>query len=417
MHRPVGSRGAGPVERLALPNGMRVVARENPAAPVVAMTLFVRVGSRHETEATNGVTALLGRTVLKGTRTRSALEIVQEAESVGGGIESAADQEYSEIRAYGLARGWERLLALIHEVVTAPRLDAGEIERERVSLLAQIRGLEDQPFQVASRVLSRALYGQHPYGLPASGEPVSVGRLTRADLERHLEAFHVPGRMVLAVSGRVSASEVIAEAARLFGSLEGRDGLDPVSPAPGRPAVLRTRETRPTQQAQVLLGLLAPPIGDPDHVALRTLSAVLGSGMSSRLFRSLRDEAGLAYSVGAYYPTRLESSRLIVHIGTAPENVAAAEAGIRQELTRLVDEPVPDEELARTKVFLTGAFALDLRTNTRQSFYLGLFELLGVGHGYVARYRGLIDSVTSVDVQRVARRYLVEPAVVVLGPG
>jgi len=150
-------------------------------------------------------------------------------------------------------------------------------------------------------------------------------------------------------------------------------------------------------------------------VALKVMSAVLGSGMSSRLFRALREEAGLAYAVGAFYPTRWETGRIVVHVGTAPSNLGAVEAGIRREVERLRTERVPDDELVRTKAFLAGAFALDLRTNARRSFYLGFFELAGVGHGYLVRYPDLTGSVTGADVQRVARRYLVEPSVVIVG--
>lgn len=407
---------AGVTTREVFPNGMTVIVQENRAAPVVAMTLLVGVGSRHEPPDLNGVTALLGRTLLKGTRARSALELAQAAEDAGGGLESGTDQEYSELRVRGLARHWRTLLELVHETATAPSLLPEEIERERETLLAQIRGLDDQPFQVANRLLSRALYGDHPFGQPASGEGATVRRLTRADLVRHFETFYTPERMVLAVSGAVPAREVLAEAGRTFGARPRGAAAAPLAPAAERPGAPRLGERRPAQQAQLLVGVLAPPIGHPDHVPLKVMSAVLGSGMSSRLFRALRDEAGLAYAVAAFYPTRREASRLVVHIGTTPANLPQAEAGIHRELDRLRDEPVPHNELARAKAALAGGFALDLRTNVRWSFYLGFFELMGVGHELVERYPELVEAVTATDVQRVARRYLVDRSIVVVGP-
>ncbi|MBI3455166.1 MAG: insulinase family protein [Candidatus Rokubacteria bacterium] len=407
---------AGPAVRNALPNGMVVIVRENAAAPVAAMTLVVRAGSRHETLETNGVTALLGRVLLKGTLARSALGLAQTAEDAGGDLESATDQEYSELRARGLARHWQALLGLLHEVATAPSLLPEEIERERAILLAQIRGLEDQPFQVANRLLCRALYGLHPYGLRPSGDPGTVGRLGRRDLVHQFETFLAPERMVLAVSGEVRRDEVLEEVARMFGGIRSGAAERSLAPPPGHPAAPRARELRTTQQTQLLVGFLAPPVGHPDHGPLKVLNAVLGAGMSSRLFRVLRDEAGLAYAVGSFYPTRREASRLVIHIGTAPANVPRAEAGIQAEVARLQQEPVPDAELARAKAYLGGAFDLDLRTNARQSFYLGFFELMGVGHAYVGRYPDVIEAVTSADVQRVARSHLLEPAVVVVGP-
>jgi zinc protease len=399
----------------ALPNGLRVLVRENPVASVVAATLFVGVGSCHEAAEVNGVSALLGRVLLKGTRTRSALELAQLAEDAGGALESATDQEYSEVRVRGLARHWRLLLELLHDVATAPAFLPEEIERERQTLLAVIRGLEDQPFQVANRLLSRALYGDHPFGQPAAGTPAIVERLGRAELIAHFERAFGPERMVLAISGQVSAAEVLPEVERVFGTLPSRGGAPAVPPPPAGPLTARVAETRPTEQTQVMVGFLAPPIGHPDHVPLKVLNAVLGGGMSGRLFRTLRDEEGLAYSVGSFYPTRRESSRVVVHIGTAPENLARAEAGIARELRALQEAAVPADELARAKAYLTGAFDLDLRTNARQSFYLGFFELMGAGHAYAGRYPAAIEAVTSEAVQRVAG-WLTEPATAVVGP-
>ena len=166
----------------------------------------------------------------------------------------------------------------------------------------------------------------------------------------------------------------------------------------------------------MLVGYLAPSVAAPDHVALKVANGVLGGGMSSRLFRTLRDEEGLAYSVGSAYVTRRGAGRVVLHIGTAPENVEAAEAGLRREVERVAGEPVPDEELARTTAYLSGSFVLDRRTNGRQSFYLAFYEVMGVGAEYVLHYPGLLEAVDAPAVLRAARRHLVEPAVVVVGP-
>jgi predicted Zn-dependent peptidase len=408
--------GLGPVTRLVLPNRLTVLVRENRGAPVVALTLLSRVGAADEAPDVNGATALLGRVLLKGTRSRSAVEVARVAEDAGGGIESGADQEYAELRAWGLARHWRALLALLHEVVTEPRLADDEVERERRILLAQIRGLEDQPAHVASRVLARSLFGPRGYGLPPSGQESTVSRLVRGDLLERFRTACLADRLVLAVSGAVAADEVLAEVSRLFSALPAGGPLAAPPSAPERPLRLREHETSPTQQAHVMLGYLAPAVTDPDHVALKVANGVLGGGMSSRLFRTLRDEEGLAYSVGSTYPTRRSAGRVVLHIGTAPENVEAAEAGLRREAERLAGEPVAEDELDRTTAYLSGSFVLDRRTNARQSFYLAFYEVMGVGAEYVMRYPSLLEAVDATDVLRVARRHLIEPAVVVVGP-
>ncbi|MBI2878236.1 MAG: insulinase family protein [Candidatus Rokubacteria bacterium] len=405
-----------PVEREVLPNGITVLVAETPQAPVVAMTLFIRAGTRYETPAENGITALLQRTLLKGTRSRSALEVALAAEETGGAVESATDQDYAELRVHGLARHWPRLLDLLAELVTVPTLPPEEIEREREILLAQIRGQEDQTFASTYKLFLRALHGPHPYSLPTTGEAESVRRLGREDLLRYFRSRYTAGRMILSVSGRVPAREVIAEAGRAFAALPpGADPPESITP-PAGPGTPRLAERRPVQQAQLLVGVLAPPASHPDYPAMKVLNAVLGGGMSGRLFTTLRDREGLAYAVGSFYPTRAGWSRLAVHLGTAPGNLARAEAGIRAEFERLRAEPVPAEELARAKRRLLGSHALDRRTNARQAFYRALYELLGLGHGYSERYPALVEAVTAEEVQQVARRYLTEPVVAAIAP-
>lgn len=405
-----------PVLREVLSNGMTVLVAENAAAPVVAMALFMRAGTRYETPAENGITALLQRALLKGTRTRTALEIALAAEGAGGALDSATDQDYAELRAHGLARHWPTLLSLLAELVAAPTLPPEELEREREGLLALIRSQEDQPFPSTYKLFLRALYGPRPYGLPTSGDRESVRRLGRDDLLRYFRARYTAGRMVLSVSGRVPAREVIAEAARAFAGLpRGSDAPESATPPPSA-ALPRLAEQRQLQQAQLLVGVPAPSVTHPDYPAMKVLNAVLGGGMSSRLFIDLRDRAGLAYAVGSFYPSRAEWSRLVVHIGTTPGNLGRAEAGIREEFARLREEPVPAEELERAKRRLLGSYALELRTNARRAFYRGFYELLGLGHDYGERYPALVEAVTAAEIQRVARRYLVEPVVAVIAP-
>jgi predicted Zn-dependent peptidase len=399
-----------------------VVVRASRAAPLFAATLLVGVGSRDERPEESGASALLGRALLKGTARRSALEVARAAEDAGGALESAADQEYTELRVRGLARHWRALLELLREVASEPRLEPGEVERERTVLLARIRELDDEPFQVASRLLARALFGPSGYGLPPSGTRESVARLTADGLRRHLEERFRRAPRVLGVAGDVPEEDVAAEAGALFGARPpGPAGGAP--DAPGDPAPgggpegpVRVAEVRPTQQSQVLLGYAAPPIGHPDHVALKVANTLLGGGMSSRLFRRLRDRDGLAYAVGSLYPTRRGRGRLVAHIGTAPRQAAAAEAAMRAVVEGVATEPLPEEELALARTSLAGAFLLDLRTSARRSFLLALYELAGVGAAWIERYPALAAAVGPAEVRRVAARWLAAPAVVTVGP-
>ncbi len=402
--------------REQLPGGLVVLIRENTATPVVATSLFVRVGSRWETEDNAGITHLLQQVLLKGTAQRSALEIAETAEGLGGGVSASADMDFSEIRATALARNWKKMLALIAEVALRPTLPESEIDGERRAMLTALRSRQDQPFPLAMDTLMSRVYGDHPYGRPVLGRPAALERIDRTALLAHHRRFYRAPRMILAVSGDVAPRDVLAEVARLLADAPAGDG----EPEPAVPAAAaradRTVLVKPAAQAQVLTAFLAPPTGHADYAAVKVLATTLGGGMAGRLFTEVRDKQGLAYSTGGAYPSRLGPGVLFTQLGTAPANQARAEAAVLGELDRIRREPVSPVELARAKAYLLGQFALDRRTNARLAWYDAFFEALDVGPDFAERYARAVEVVTVEDVQRVARTYLTTPTIVTLGP-
>jgi len=413
-----GAAAAQPpgITRHLLPNGMTVIVRENPAAPVVTASLQVRAGSRFETPEMAGITNFLLRTMIRGTSRRSATELAEAAEEIGGSLDASGEVESAEIRGEALARHWEGLLGLIAEVVLEPSFPGEEIERERRLILSQIKTRAETPFTLSLDALLRELYGSHPYAWPGLGLPSAVGRFARGELVAHYRAVFRAERVVLAVSGQVSHARVVRTSERLFAKLP-RSGAGEVgAAAPATPVGARRVLERPAQQAQVLVGYLGPGLSDPAYPAVRVLGAVLGGGMAGRLFVELREKRGLAYALGVLIPFRTGPSFFVTHLGTAPENSAAAEAGLLAELERIRQAPVGREELARAKAYLLGNFALDRRTNARQAWYLAFFEVIGAGWDFPERYAQALDAVTAADVEAAAQRFLVRPTLVVLQP-
>jgi len=413
-----GAAAAQPpgITRHLLPNGMTVIVRENPAAPVVTASLQVRAGSRFETPEMAGITNFLLRTMIRGTSRRSATELAEAAEEIGGSLDASGEVESAEIRGEALARHWEGLLGLIAEVVLEPSFPGEEIERERRLILSQIKTRAETPFTLSLDALLRELYGSHPYAWPGLGLPSAVGRFARGELVAHYRAVFQAERVVLAVSGQVSHARVVRTSERLFAKLP-RSGAGEVgAAAPATPVGARRVLERPAQQAQVLVGYLGPGLSDPAYPAVRVLGAVLGGGMAGRLFVELREKRGLAYALGVLIPFRTGPSFFVTHLGTAPENSAAAEAGLLAELERIGQAPVGREELARAKAYLLGNFALDRRTNARQAWYLAFFEVIGAGWDFPERYAQALDAVTAADVEAAAQRFLVRPTIVVLQP-
>jgi len=409
---------ADPVEvnRHVLANGMTVLVRQNPAAPVFAVSLQVRGGSRFETKATAGATNFLQRVLLRGTTKRSGIEIAEAAEDLGGRVEASGEVESAEVRVEGLARNWEALLRLLAEVVLSPAFAPDEIETQRRLVLSQLNARADDPFSASLDAIVRDLYGDHPYAWPSLGTRAALERVTRDQLIARYRDLYQPDRMVLAVSGDVEPQRVVTLLDRLFGRLERSAG--PRSQSPALPAVTpaRRRLQRPVHQAQLVVGYLGPGLGDPAYPAIRVLGAVLGGGMSSRLFLELRGKHGLAYSVGTLTPYRSGSSFIIAYTGTSAASVEAAERYVMREIERLRAEPVGAGELARAKAWLLGNLALDRRTNAQRAWHLAFFEAVGVGWEFPDRYATAIQAVGADDVAAAAKRWLGRPTVVLLAP-
>lgn len=414
---PVASAAAAePITRERLPNGLTLLVRENPSVPVVAVSVMIRVGSRWERSDNAGITNLLQQVLVKGTRTRTALRIAEEAEGIGGGISASGDTDNSEVRGVALARHWRRLLELLADITLNPALPEGEIEGERRSVQSALKSRADQPFQRAYDTMMGRVYGPHSYSLPVLGRADVVARLDRAALAEHYRTFYRAGRTIVSVSGDVSAREVAAEVLRLFRDMPVGEGTVPGAGAPPASAAGRDLVMHPAAQAQIMVAFLGPAIAHKDYAAMKVLSVALGGGMAGRLFTELRDKQGLAYSTGAINPSRVDAGVLVAYLGTAPTNADRAEEGMLRELGRLARERVSPDELARAKSYLLGQFNLDRRTNARLAWYQAFFEAAGVGYDFAERYVKAVDQVTADDLLRVAQTYLSTPAIVSLRP-
>jgi len=404
------------VTRTRLANGMTVLVRENPVAPVVAISLMVKMGTRWETRETAGVSNFLQLMVVRGTTSLNGTQIVEAADRMGGSIEATADADFSEIAATALDRYASDILALVADVALRPSLPEGTLGAVREFLVRQIRNRAEKPFDVALDNLLAATFGAHPYAWDPVGLRPSLEHMDRAALLAHYRRHYVPGGMVLAVSGKVKAPEVLAQAERLFGALAPGPVPAPNDARPPEPAVAREAFTVPGAQAQIFMGGVAPAMTSPDFAAMKVVSTVLGGGLAGRFFSDLRDKQGLAYTTAAQEPMRVDHGYFLALLGTAPENKDKSEAALRGELERIQREPVSDDELRVAKAYLLGNLAMDRRTNARQAWYLGSLETDGVGYEFLDRYVAQVRQVTKADLQRAAQRYLSRLRTVVVAP-
>lgn len=407
---------AAEIRQERLDNGFTVIVRENPVAPVVAVSLLVKLGTRWEQPATAGISNFVHAVMVKGTRKRSGAELAEAVAALGGKISAAGETDYSEVRATALARFWHQLLDLVAELALEPQLLPAEVDVERDWIMSRIQKRRDNAPARAFDEFYAALYGTHPYALPVLGRPESLKRIDHAAILAAYRAGYRPERMILAVSGQVVASKVLAEARRLFGGMPRVATAPETANPPWDGAARRIVVEMPAQQAQILVGGLAPSLGHPDHAAVKVLSTVLGGGMAGRLFAELRDKRGLAYTATSFYESVGGPGALVLYLGTAPDSAARAEEALLGEVERIRREPVGIEELKRAKGYLLGRYAMDRRTNERQAWYLAFYELEGQGRDFPERYRRAVETVTAADVQRVARQYLGAVTTLILKP-
>jgi zinc protease len=408
--------GAQAVARTRLPNGLTLLVRENPTAPVVAMSLIARMGTRWESRAEAGISNLLQLMMVRGTERLDGGQIVEAADRMGGSIDAYGDVDASDIPATALSRHAAEMLDLVSDVALVPTIPSGTTDAVRDFILNQIRNRGDKPYDVALDALLARLYGDNGYAWSPTGRRESVERLSRDALVTQYRRFYVPGELVLAVSGRVRTDEVLAQVEKRFAGIA-PGPRPPLTRAP-LPPMAASREVLevPGAQAQILAGGLAPSMTEPDHAAVKVLAAILGGGLAGRFFSELRDKQGLAYTTGVVYPTRVDRAYVLAQLGTAPENVERAEAALRGELERIQREPASEEEIRVAKAYILGNLAMDRRTNARQAWYLATYEAAGVGHEFLDRYAADVRKVAAADVQRVARLYLATLRTVIVRP-
>jgi predicted Zn-dependent peptidase len=413
------SPATGQATRERLDNGFTILVRENPVAPVVAVELMTRVGTRWETRREAGISNFAHAVMVKGTARRSGAELADAVAALGGKISASGEVDYSEIKGTALGRFWRELLGLTAELAREPALAPQEVDREREWLQSRLQKRRDNAPSRAFDELFAALYGAHPYGLPVLGTRESLAAIDHAAIVARYRAFYRPDRMTLAVSGQVSAPEVVAEARRLFGDMRAVDGQPPAADPPVPPPIAEARRVvidQAAQQAQILVAGIAPALGHPDHAAVKVLASVLGGGMAGRLFVELRDRRALAYTATAYYDGIREPGALVLYLGTTPDTAGRAEEALLREVERVKRDLVPAEELSRAKGYLLGRYLMDRRTNERQAWSLAFYDVEEVGADFPERYRRAVAAVSAEDVRRVARQVLGTLTTVVLAP-
>jgi zinc protease len=394
------------VTKTALKSGATALIGEDRGLPIAAIIVAFRGGVRVETEAQQGVSNLVAQMLIKGTARKTASEIAQAVESLGGSIEPFSGRDGFGLVLQVLSRDLSAGLALVHELVTQPAFAEEELAIQRSLVAQELKSQEDEIFDVGGRLLRQALFVGHPYRFHPLGHPDTIGSLTRAQCLEFAKRWLVPSNAVVAVFGDVDGEAVAREVARTFGgaaagSAEWPDRL-PAEPLEGVRAVTRTMEK---EQALVMLGFRGSTYAAPDRHAVDVMTAIL-SGMSGRLFQSVREAHGLSYTLGAVHAPGWDPGYLLVYAATKPDEQARVRAVIAEQLELAAEKGFTDEEVEQAKRYLIGLHRMDVQRLVGLAKRAALDELYGIGFDAWTGYEAKINAITVPMVNEAAARYL-----------
>jgi predicted Zn-dependent peptidase len=403
-----------------LSNGLRVVTTPVPTAQSVSVNVFVGIGSRGEDRRTNGLSHYMEHMLFKGTPSRPDAIIIAEAIEGAGGVLNAYTSK--ELTCYWNQVPFDKLpvaMDVLADMYQNSLLEQDEIDRERTVVQQEIRRAFDQPGAWASELLSRATFGDQPIGWPIAGTIETVEAMHHDDFVEHVRSYYVPSNTVLSVAGNTTHDEVMQQAERLFGAIPDRPAPPPPPAEHEFDAERVVVEKREIAQCNMGIALHALPRKDPDRYALMVMNTILGRGMSSRLFKEVRERRGLAYSVGSGASRYSDIGVMSVSAGVTLEHLEEATQVILDELFRMADEPASEEETTKARDFSTGNFRLGLESTMALAQRAGESLLMTDEIEPIEDVVSSIAAVTPSEVQHVAQR-LFHPgafSMAVVGPG
>lgn len=396
------------VKTFLLPNGLRLLVRENRKVPLVTMVAAFKGGLLAETPATNGAGAVMARSMLKGTTSRTAEQIANEIESAGGSLSAVSGNNSFYVTSTVMKPDLALGMNVLADVLEHPTFPKDEVETEKASQLAAIKSDEDDPVNVAQNTLRERLFGAHPYALRTSGNPESVAKLTPEQLRDLHRKLAVGKNGVLAVFGDVDANQVFEAAKKAFAGLPAGESL--ATPAP--PATLAKTDSlaiaRPKNQAIVTIGYSGADMLSPDRPVLELIDTA-SSDLGSRFMDRIREKLGLAYFAGTTQLMGPTPGAFMFYLGTDPEKLDKAKTEFLDEISKLAGDGLTPEELARAKKRLLGAEAIRNESNSAMALATALDELFGLGTNRSERRKAEIDSVTVDDTRRVSKKYFGTP--------
>ena len=396
-----------PYEVRTLANGMPVVTVLHHEQPAVSVRLLVRAGAAQDPKGKGGVATLTASLLDQGTTTKSAFQIADQIDSIGGGLGTGAGSDLSFVNVVVMKDSFGVAMDLLADVVRNPAFSEDEIDRQRQQAVSGLQVSQNDPDYLASVVFDRLVYGFHPYGLPNSGTAESLVSITREDLQEFHKRYFVPNNMILAIVGDVTSDEAFGAADRVFGKWAGAE-VPPAKimepPPPTRRVVVIDKPD--AVQTEIRVGHLGIPRRHRDYMAVDLTFKILGGEGANRLHRVLRSERGLTYGASADIQTLKQTGDFVAETDTRTETTGEALRLIFEEYSRLRRDRVHERELGDAQAYLAGNFPLTIETPDAIATQVLNAVFYELPLEEIATFRERVQAVTPDDVQRVAREFV-----------
>lgn len=389
------------IRKTVLSNGLTILTETMPHIKSACLGVWLKKGSRHEKQEDNGISHFIEHLVFKGTRTKSAHDIALVIDRLGGQVDAFTGKEYTCFYFRALDEHVSEALDLVTDIVTEPRFDEGDIEKERKVIFEEIRMVEDTPDELLYDIFSQSSWKGHPLARPIQGTIGSVSSMTPDRLLRHFRSAYVPSQMLIAAAGSIKHAALVAKIRKAFGKLGTGSNGARISPPTFHPTIVK-REKKNLEQLHVCLGIESFPKGSDARYRMFVLNSVLGGNMSSRLWQRIREKEGLAYSVFSAVNTFVDCGFLMVYAATNPKEGDRVVELIVDELRRLKKEPPTTAEIALARESLKGSLMLSLESASARMMNLARQEI------YFGRQFDMADMLKGLD--RVRPTHLQELA-------
>lgn len=384
----------------SLPNGVRVITEEMPSLRSVALGCWIDTGTRDENENESGVSHFLEHLLFKGSEKLSARQVSETFDAIGAESNAFTSKDSTCFWARLLDQDLDTGLDVLSEIIQRPAFRPHEIDAERQVVIEEINMFEDDPDDVAFENMISTLFAGHVLEAPVLGTRESIRAMSRDDIIGYWKRRYGAGSMVVAAAGSVEHDGMVSMIAERFGPWAGEAVHHDLGESSAVPRVKVTR--RDTEQAHLVLGGRGLSRSDERRWAFEVLNHVVGQGMSSRLFREVREERGLAYAIYGFKLAYADTGAWGVYVGTTPSLADTALNVIRGELAKVVEEGITPEELERAKGAMRGGLALALEDPNSRMVRLGRDELAGMPHLSVDERLARIESVDLASVMSVA---------------